>query len=205
MTEFSLRDDRGEAAHDKRYSVRLRSFIEVTVEDPVSSMLFRGAIADISLHGMRLIVEQYLSKGTRYTFTMKRAPFLKLRGEVRWIRGTSDGTHYQIGVQYVGLTPDVVAASLALRDAAVAEDLPLLRIGLSAGPVISRDGDYFGPVVNLASRLTELAEPGEVLAPIGLRDELTAGPGAAVRAVSRGTHDVRSIGPTEVFALERSR
>ena len=108
-------------------------------------------------------------------------------------------------VMYVGLTPDAVMASLALRDAAREIDLPELRIGLAAGPVIVRDGDYFGPVVNLASRLTELAQPGEVLAPAGLRDELQMATGVDVRSTSHGLQEVRSIGAVEVFALDRSR
>lgn len=108
-------------------------------------------------------------------------------------------------VMYVGLPDETVAASLALRDAARAEGLPALRIGLSAGPVISRDGDYFGPVVNLASRLTELAEPGELLVPAGLRDELNPSSGTDIRWVAKGSPAVRSIGVVEVFALERSR
>ena len=37
------------------------------------------------------------------------------------------------------------------------------RAGVSAGEVLFRLGDYYGPVVNLASRLADVAEPGEVL------------------------------------------
>jgi adenylate cyclase len=108
-------------------------------------------------------------------------------------------------VMYVGLTRETLAASLALRDAASAEALPPLRIGLAAGPVVSRDGDYFGPVVNLASRLTELASEGEMLVPAGLRDELGSDAATDVQWVPKGVQQVRSIGPVEVFALERSR
>ena len=108
-------------------------------------------------------------------------------------------------VMYAGLTSEAVAASLALRDAARAEGLLPLRIGLAAGPVVSRDGDYFGPVVNLASRLTEIAEPGEVLVPAELREQLQPGPDAGLLWTARGTQQLRSIGPVEVFALERSR
>jgi adenylate cyclase len=40
-----------------------------------------------------------------------------------------------------------------------------LRAGIAAGPVILLEGDdYVGPAVNLASRLCDLAEPGQVLA-----------------------------------------
>jgi adenylate cyclase len=106
-------------------------------------------------------------------------------------------------VMYVGLTYEAVTASLELRVAAAAADLPPVRMGLAAGPVVNRDGDYFGPVVNLASRLTELAEPGELLVPAALRDELQAMAVDEFRWLAKGTQTVRSIGPVEVFALER--
>ena len=107
-------------------------------------------------------------------------------------------------VMYVGLTNETVAASLALRDAAAAAGLPPLRIGLAAGPVVARDGDYYGPVVNLASRLTEAAAPGEVLVPAALREELHPAADSSVRFIDRGVRQLRSIGPVEVFAVERS-
>jgi adenylate cyclase len=37
------------------------------------------------------------------------------------------------------------------------------RAGIAAGLAVTRDGDYFGPVVNTAARLATVAEPGEVL------------------------------------------
>src|SRR5579863_4974322 len=90
---------------NKRFSLRLRKYIDVTVEDPLSSLLFRGAVADISPSGMRIIVDQYLPVGTKYTFTMKRNPFLRLRGQVRWIRAFQGDT-YQVGVLIVDATED---------------------------------------------------------------------------------------------------
>jgi hypothetical protein len=90
---------------DKRYSIRLRKFIDLTVEDPLSSMLMRGAVADISHTGMRIIVDQYLPVGTKYTFTMKRDPFLKMRGQVRWIRAFQ-GETYQVGVLIIDASVD---------------------------------------------------------------------------------------------------
>jgi adenylate cyclase len=40
---------------------------------------------------------------------------------------------------------------------------PAPRIGIHQGPVIYRDGDYFGRDVNLASRVVARARGGEVL------------------------------------------
>src|SRR5579863_1395827 len=94
-----------EESDDKRYSLRLRKYIDVVVEDPLSAMLFRGAIADISPTGMRVIADQYLPVGSKYTFTMKRNPFLRLRGQVRWIRAFT-GETYQVGVLIVEATED---------------------------------------------------------------------------------------------------
>jgi class 3 adenylate cyclase len=42
-------------------------------------------------------------------------------------------------------------------------DMPPARVGINAGPVVFRDGDYFGRTVNLASKITEYARPREVL------------------------------------------
>ena len=90
---------------DKRIAVRLRKFIDITVEDALSSMLMRGAVADISHTGMRIIVDQYLPVGTKYTLTMKRAPFLKLRCQVRWVRAFQGDT-YQVGVLVIDASED---------------------------------------------------------------------------------------------------
>jgi class 3 adenylate cyclase len=41
--------------------------------------------------------------------------------------------------------------------------LPPARVALAYGDVLTRDGDYYGPIVNLASRAEKLATPGTVL------------------------------------------
>jgi adenylate cyclase len=51
-------------------------------------------------------------------------------------------------------------------------DLPAVRIGLAAGEVMTRDGDYYGSVVNLAARLVALAEPGSVVVSAAVAEAL---------------------------------
>ena len=62
-------------------------------------------------------------------------------------------------------TPEAGAEiSLALAKAFTEDELlPSARVSLVWGRVLSRLGDIYGPTVNLASRLTSLAEPGTVL------------------------------------------
>ncbi|MFL5894828.1 MAG: MerR family transcriptional regulator [Thermoleophilaceae bacterium] len=72
--------------------------------------------------------------------------------------------------------------SSALLDWAVgfanlyAEERPAPRIGLNAGPVLYRDGDYFGREVNLAARVVARARGGEVLVTGQVLDELGSQP-----------------------------
>jgi adenylate cyclase len=54
-------------------------------------------------------------------------------------------------------------ATLDLSDAAAAADLPSLRTGIASGRAISRAGDWFGTPVNVASRITAIADPRSVL------------------------------------------
>jgi adenylate cyclase len=52
------------------------------------------------------------------------------------------------------------------------DERPAPRIGVNAGPVLYRDGDYFGREVNLASRVVARARGGEVLVTGQVLDEL---------------------------------
>ena len=94
-------------------------------------------------------------------------------------------------------------ASIALElSAASTHDpvLPQARAGLAFGPVLSREGDYFGAVVNLASRLTRLAFPGTVLVSSDIAAALDGDERFSVRPIAR--QRVRGIGRLEVFRLE---
>ena len=58
------------------------------------------------------------------------------------------------------------AVDIALRLVRVfAEDdsVPPARAGLACGPVLAHGGDYFGPVVNLAARIVDVARPSSVV------------------------------------------
>jgi adenylate cyclase len=72
-----------------------------------------------------------------------------------------------IGDEVMFVTDQVAdAAGIGLDLAEAYADDELLsdvRVGLSVGPVLVRDGDYFGPTVNLAHRIVNIGNPGTVL------------------------------------------
>lgn len=70
-----------------------------------------------------------------------------------------------IGDAVMYVTTDVVSA-VAVADELIAsaqERGLQARAGVTVGAVLALDGDYFGPMVNLAARLVALADPGDVL------------------------------------------
>jgi class 3 adenylate cyclase len=104
-------------------------------------------------------------------------------GQARLVKSLGDGV--MVVFDDVGAA---VAAAVALSHAARAEPrFPGLRIGVHAGPVIEQRGDVFGGTVNIASRVADEAEPGQVL----LTDRVS-------NAI--GTTDVElvEVGPTQL-------
>ena len=78
-----------------------------------------------------------------------------------------------IGDEVLFAFADAVSAcgcARALLDLASAEAIGDVRIGLAYGSVITRYGDVYGPVVNLASRLVDVAPAGGVLVTPGVAE-----------------------------------
>ncbi|MCZ2806639.1 adenylate/guanylate cyclase domain-containing protein [Modestobacter sp. VKM Ac-2983] len=77
------------------------------------------------------------------------------------------------GVLFTCADPvDAVEIALLLPEEWTAADRPPLRVGAAHGPVLTRLGDVYSPVVNLASRLTSIARPSTVLVDQQLAREL---------------------------------
>jgi adenylate cyclase len=80
---------------------------------------------------------------------------------------------------------DAVEIGLTLPEAWDAPDRPPLRVGAAYGTVLTRLGDVYSPVVNLASRLTSVAHAGTVLVDRELARRLRGVPGYRVRPLRR--------------------
>ncbi|CCG04805.1 adenylate/guanylate cyclase domain-containing protein [Blastococcus saxobsidens] len=90
------------------------------------------------------------------------------------------------GVLFTARTAtDAAGIGLELPGIWAAADRPPLRVGAAYGAVLTRLGDVYSPVVNLASRLTSLARPGALLVDRDLADRLRGLPGYRVRPLRR--------------------
>jgi len=106
-------------------------------------------------------------------------------------------------VLYIAETPAAGAEiSLALSQAFNEDEiLPQARVAMVWGRILSRLGDIYGPTVNLAARLTALADPGTVLV-----DSMTA---AALEhderfvLLPREAENVRGFGEIHPVELQR--
>jgi class 3 adenylate cyclase len=78
----------------------------------------------------------------------------------------------------------------------------LVRIGLAAGEPVDRDDDLFGSTVNLASRICDVADPGQILVSEVVRD-LGIEAGFAFSTV--GARSLKGFpGSTALFQLDRA-
>jgi adenylate cyclase len=92
-------------------------------------------------------------------------------------------------VMYV-VTDESAALGIALDVIAVVSEsprVPPVRGGVAAGGVLTRNGDVFGPVVNLAARAVKMAAAGEVVAPVAVASA------AGIEAEPLGRHQLRGF------------
>jgi adenylate cyclase len=80
--------------------------------------------------------------------------------------------------------------------------VPEARAGLACGSVLSHGGDYFGPVVNLASRIVDVARPSSVVVSQEVRDRLAGRPEFTWRRLP--PKRLKGIGRTTLFAASLS-
>ena len=117
---------------------------------------------------------------------------------VRFVKSIGDA------VMFVCFDPaPLLEAVLDLADAAAANDLPRLRIGVASGCAVSRAGDWFGSPVNVASRVTGAARPGTVLVAESARDAV--GTAAGLDWSSAGARHLKGVrGDVKLFRVHRS-
>jgi adenylate cyclase len=79
-----------------------------------------------------------------------------------------------------------------------------VRVALAVGPVLVKDGDYYGPVVNLASRLVNVAHPGTVLVSDEFRDALADEGATDIDTRPLRTRNLKELGRVQMWKLLRA-
>lgn len=95
---------------------------------------------------------------------------------------------------------DAARGALDLVSEAGQAELPPAHAGAHAGPVIERDGDYFGRTVNIASRLSATAAPGQVV----VSADIAAEQPQDLRFVPLGERELKGIGTINLFEAVRA-
>ena len=88
---------------------------------------------------------------------------------------------------------DPVQGNVLIRVIARGHPMPPAHVGIHCGPVMFKEGDYFGQTVIMAARMGDFARPGEVLA----SEEI-------VNATSRSDVAFTEIGPVELKGVSGS-
>jgi adenylate cyclase len=77
--------------------------------------------------------------------------------------------------------------------------------GIGFGPLVARGGDYYGSVVNVASRIADLAVPGELLVTGAVRDAVS-GSDSGLAFEPAGRRQLKGLAePIALWSVTRSR
>ena len=113
-----------------------------------------------------------------------------------------------IGDEAMFVVPTATGAAqigLSLAEAYADDDLLSdVRVALAVGPVLLKDGDFYGPVVNLASRLVAVAHPGTVLISDEFKAALEAEGVSDIDTRPLRTRTIKDLGRIEMWKLIRA-
>ncbi|MGV9801911.1 adenylate/guanylate cyclase domain-containing protein [Mycobacterium sp. NPDC003449] len=180
-------------AFHRHHLMSTRTYFEHVVRDGSANVLCGIGFAD-------------LSGFTALTQMLTTAELTRLLNEFSAV--TADVVHADGGrvvkfigdaVMWVSSTPELLvkAAVDLVRHPRARQAHVRVRAGLDFGTVLAISGDYFGNSVNLAARLVESAEPGQVLVSTAVRDALPDRPVVEQEALTLKGFDR----PVPAFAL----
>lgn len=115
-------------------------FADIVEYTAASTVLSPIELAELSAHLLRLAEDHLPPRGVRIVKSIGDAVMFSSRDPV-----------------------EAAAAAVALAGAARDAVTHDIHVGLAHGPVLPRQGDFYGRTVNVAARLCGVADPGEVL------------------------------------------
>jgi adenylate cyclase len=187
--------------HVFRVQLRATVWRRLAGAEPEAPGTVRGAVGFVDLVGYTALAEELDDE--------ELAKLLSRFGDLAHDTVVAGGGRIvkTIGDEVMFVTDtEATAAAIAVKltERSTGDELlPDTRAGIAAGHLVAREGDYFGPVVNLAARLTELARPGTVLAPAEVGAALEHDARFVIRRVPQ--RRVRDIGRIDVCAIGAGR
>ncbi|HEY2637738.1 MAG TPA: adenylate cyclase regulatory domain-containing protein [Solirubrobacteraceae bacterium] len=174
--------------HELRVHVREQATSDVITRAELAQGRLEGTrevavcFADLSHFtqlGERLSPEEIAGVGS----TMVRLATEVARPPVELIKTIGDGAML-VSTE----VPPLLDATMQLAERAAAEQetFPPMRAGLAYGPAVARAADWFGPPVNRASRIVDLARAGTVLAEEDVKSRAEEGYGWSKRRLPKG-------------------
>jgi class 3 adenylate cyclase len=195
-TETPFQNEQGTRAVDEFLSDGRESFVTTKADIPPGTVIILFAdIADSTALTERLGDAAFRAKA--------RDLDAALRTVIREHVGTPiEGKLLGDGVLAVFTSArKAIEASLACGAAGASAGLPL-HLGLHAGDVIREDNNVYGGAVNIASRISGLSAPGEVLVSETVRS--LARTAAGVRFEDCGEQSLKGVGePVRVWAVRQ--
>ncbi len=143
---------------------------------------FTKYAADASLAALAMLTREF-EDSVSLAISSERGRLIKLIGD---------------GVMFVADTPDdLVCCAERVRSVCSANPgLPPVRLGLSWGELLLQNGDYFGPDVNLASRIASAVPEGTIALSCSLHSRVQS----RKKWMAAELHGVKGIGDITVWA-----
>jgi len=126
--------------HERTQVTPAMCFLDITGYTELTQERGDRAAADFAERIRRLVERPAVAHGGR---------------AVKWL---GDGVMF-----YFATSQSAVESALDMVSAVAEAGLAPAHVGIHAGPVVFREGDYYGHTVNVAARIGDFARPGEIL------------------------------------------
>jgi adenylate cyclase len=152
------------------------------------------------LVGFTALAQQLDDHQLAYVVDRFEATAYDLIGEAggRVVKMIGDEVMFEIDDPTAGVELALSLAEAYHDDESVSD----VRVGLASGPVLRREGDLYGPTVNLAHRIVGIAYAGAVVVSGDVRDGLEGDDRFAWKTVR--TRYLKGLGRVQLHAVRRA-
>lgn len=174
VTGMAIGLERAGLFHRER-SVPAMCFLDITGYTQLTAERGDDAAADLAEQMKRIVERRAVAEGGR---------------AVKWL---GDGVMF-----YFASPKSAVEAAISMVAAIADAGMAPAHVGVHAGPVVFREGDYYGHTVNLTARIGDFARPGEVLVSQTVVDEVVSD---EVVFTEIGPVELKGVGGEQVLYL----